>query len=278
MRGFAKGFILAIIASVSFVTPAQALTVHTVTFEENLPSGNSQIAYQTSSTTATLTPVTSLVPTFVYPGRAFLSWNTQASGNGTKYLNGAQYSFGSDLTLYAQWQAPSEAVTFHENRTLSDTTYASETRSGPSNLTLFVNLTPSFSNPGYGFVGWNTEPSGKGTSYLDGAKYSFTTNISLYAQWVKVIAATTPLVLVGVVSHGQDHSTIQRLATSIRSKHFRRIEVVQVGKPKSEATSATKVASTLAQMILQHGGPEVTVVVRHVGNVGSLSFAEVFAS
>ena len=208
MRGIAKGIVGALIASMLSMSSANALTLHTVTFEENLPSGTSQVAFQTSAVSTTLTPLGSLVPSFNYPNHSFVSWNTQPTGSGTKYLNGAVFSFSSDTTLYAQWQSPNQVVTFRQNRTLSDQTYASEIKNAPSNLTLFSNLNPQFSNPGYGFVGWNTEASGKGTSYLDGAKYSFATSVTLYAQWVKVITTSSPLVLVGVVRHSRDQATI----------------------------------------------------------------------
>ena len=36
---------------------------------------------------------------------------------------------------------------------------------------------------GYIFVNWNTEPNGSGTSYSVGDSISFTSNITLYAQW-----------------------------------------------------------------------------------------------
>jgi uncharacterized repeat protein (TIGR02543 family) len=40
-----------------------------------------------------------------------------------------------------------------------------------------------FTRSGYSFVGWNTAANGSGTSYSDGASYSFTSNVTLYAQW-----------------------------------------------------------------------------------------------
>jgi uncharacterized repeat protein (TIGR02543 family) len=45
-------------------------------------------------------------------------------------------------------------------------------------------LTPNaFTRPGYTFTGWNTAANGSGTSYANGANYTFTANITLYAQW-----------------------------------------------------------------------------------------------
>ena len=43
--------------------------------------------------------------------------------------------------------------------------------------------TNTFTNAGYHFTGWNTETDGSGTAYADGASYSFTADVTLYAQW-----------------------------------------------------------------------------------------------
>ena len=51
----------------------------------------------------------------------------------------------------------------------------------------------TFTKTGYKFIGWNTDPSGKGTSYADYQSISnlSSTNgeiITLYAQWQRVMA------------------------------------------------------------------------------------------
>ncbi len=43
--------------------------------------------------------------------------------------------------------------------------------------------TNTFMREGYTFSGWNTLANGTGTNYADGAIYSFTSNITLYAKW-----------------------------------------------------------------------------------------------
>jgi uncharacterized repeat protein (TIGR02543 family) len=40
---------------------------------------------------------------FTRSGYTFTGWNTRQDGTGTPYAAGAEYSFASDLTLYAQW-------------------------------------------------------------------------------------------------------------------------------------------------------------------------------
>ncbi len=41
----------------------------------------------------------------------------------------------------------------------------------------------AYSNTGHTFSGWNTAANGSGTAYADGADYTFTASITLYAQW-----------------------------------------------------------------------------------------------
>lgn len=76
------------------------------------------------------------------------------------------------------------SVTFNENDSLTDGVYAGETADTSTDLTLFANLNPSFSNPGMSFVDWNTSPDGSGTTYTDGESYNFDAPLTLYAIWV----------------------------------------------------------------------------------------------
>jgi outer membrane protein OmpA-like peptidoglycan-associated protein len=75
-------------------------------------------------------------------------------------------------------------VTFNENDSLADGVYAGQTADTSTDLTLFSNLNPSFSNPGKTFVGWNTAPDGGGITYTDGESYDFGAPLTLYAIWV----------------------------------------------------------------------------------------------
>jgi len=81
--------------------------------------------------------------------------------------------------------SPFNIVTFHENANLNDNVSTYQSLNAPSNLTLFVDLSPTFSNPDFVFDGWNTSPYGTGSFYPDGSSYSFTANLDLYAQWTQ---------------------------------------------------------------------------------------------
>jgi uncharacterized repeat protein (TIGR02543 family) len=65
-------------------------------------------------------------------------------------------------------------------------------QSGLSSAALTLN---TFTRSGFSFSGWNTDQNGNGTPYIDGATYSFASNVTLYAQWTQdpttTIAATT---------------------------------------------------------------------------------------
>jgi uncharacterized repeat protein (TIGR02543 family) len=81
-------------------------------------------------------------------------------------------------------------VTFYENASGTDVTNTFQTGTSAQDLTLFANLNPAFSNPGHTFSGWNTSPNGGGTSFGDGASYSFASDVSLYAQWSALATIT----------------------------------------------------------------------------------------
>ena len=45
----------------------------------------------------------------------------------------------------------------------------------------------TFSRSGYVFVGWNTKADGSGASYAEGESLTLTTDLTLYAQWEKLV-------------------------------------------------------------------------------------------
>jgi uncharacterized repeat protein (TIGR02543 family) len=172
--------------------PSYASSVATVTFAENATLDDSVVTFQADVGSAPLTLFQNLSPQFVNTGYTFENWNTLADGSGTTYSDGATYNFGyGDIVLWAQWQM--NDVTFYQNRNGLDSVTATQTSSVSTSLTLFSSLVPEFSNPGYNFAGWNTNPLGSGTSYANGATYDFTKgNLVLYAQWtpIPLVSAT----------------------------------------------------------------------------------------
>ncbi len=110
-------------------------------------------------------------------GFSFSGWNTDSSGTGTAYADGATYSFSVDVTLYAQWTAlTNHTVTFDANG--GSGTMSPQIANVPTALTA-----NTFTRTGYTFSGWNTASGGGGTAYANGATYSFAADVTLYAQW-----------------------------------------------------------------------------------------------
>ncbi|HEV7958635.1 MAG TPA: InlB B-repeat-containing protein, partial [Acidimicrobiales bacterium] len=190
--------VVAILITVSLpllsVHPASAAIGETVTFAENDSPSDPAYALQSAEGETPLTLFVDLSPAFSNPGYTFVDWNTEPNGSGTSYTDGETFDFVSTPdpgpVLYAIWEGLYETVTFAENDSGTDSVVASQTENGNTALTLFANLSPHFSNPGFTFAGWNTEPNGSGTSYTDGESYSFLSPLVVYAQWDEVPPAT----------------------------------------------------------------------------------------
>ncbi len=82
-------------------------------------------------------------------------------------------------------------VTFYENDSPSDSVNTYQTLNAPADLTLFSALSPAFAKSGSSFAGWNTAADGSGIPYSDGALYSFSADLALYAQWTAVTTVGT---------------------------------------------------------------------------------------
>lgn len=117
---------------------------------------------------------------FTREGYDFVGWNTQADGKGTGYEDKATVAFGDNLTLYAQWKQRTHKVTFVPNaRKVKGKMEEQEVVEGTDTA-----LSPNnYTRKGFSFVGWNTQPDGKGTVYADKAVVNLKEDLELYAQW-----------------------------------------------------------------------------------------------
>ena len=167
---------------------------HTVTFNSN--GGSGSMSNQVANVPTALT-----TNSFTRAGYSFSSWNTLANGSGSAYANGATYSFSADVILYAQWTAlPNHTVTFNSNG--GSGSMSNQVANIPTALT-----TNSFTRTGYSFNNWNTAANGSGTSYANGATYSFSADVTLYAQWTAL-----PNHTVTFNSHGGSGSMSNQIA------------------------------------------------------------------
>ena len=115
------------------------------------------------------------LPTPTRTGYTFNGWYTQASG-GTKYESTTKVTFTSETILYARWTANVYTLKFNANggsvsEASRSVTYGSA-----------VGELPEPTRTGYTFQGWYTATSG-GTKYESTTIVSFTSEITLYAQW-----------------------------------------------------------------------------------------------
>jgi uncharacterized repeat protein (TIGR02543 family) len=117
--------------------------------------------------------------TFSRTGYIFSGWTANADGSGTSYADSSNITTASDITLYAKWiTGVNKVVTFNGN---SSTSGSMATQSAGTATALNAN---TFVRTNYTFTGWNTAANGTGYAYSDSAVYAFTTDTTLYAQWV----------------------------------------------------------------------------------------------
>jgi len=119
-------------------------------------------------------------------GFSFAGWNTKSDGSGSTYTQGQTFPMGTaNIILYAKWTAnPGYTVTYDGNGAAGgsvptdNTMYASgQSVSVSDNSGLLV-------NPGYIFLGWNTEADGRGYSYFAGETFIIgSSDVTLYAMW-----------------------------------------------------------------------------------------------
>ncbi len=148
---------------------------YTVTFDAN--GGTGSMSNQTASVATNLT-----ANAFTRAGYTFAGWNTAAGGGGTAYADGASFPFTANTTLYAQWTANNNTVTFDGNGATGGST-ATQTIATAATASLTSN---GYTRTGFTFDGWGTS-SGGPVVYTDGASYTMgTTNVTLYAQWTAV--------------------------------------------------------------------------------------------
>jgi hypothetical protein len=163
----------ALTASATFtVGSSVAIGLFEVIFESN--GGFGSMANQLAGSATALE-----ANTFFLPGHTFTGWNTSADGLGVPYANSATYSFSSNIILYAQYSINSYTVTFDANTGTGS--MPTETEPYGSDVALTTN---DFELANATFNGWNTNADGSGDAYADGSVYSFTSDITLYAQWV----------------------------------------------------------------------------------------------
>jgi M6 family metalloprotease-like protein len=83
---------------------------------------------------------------------------------------------------------PTYTVSYNGNGNTSGSAPASQVKTNGVNLTLAGQ--GSLSKAGYNFSCWNTAANGSGTNYAVGGTYTANASVTLYAQWVGMLAPT----------------------------------------------------------------------------------------
>jgi uncharacterized repeat protein (TIGR02543 family) len=160
---------------------------YTVTYNVNGGTGNAQRSSTNVSSDSYTTGGSSVsIPaagTLERSGYTFAGWNTSASGSGTSYAAGDNYTTISNVILYAKWNAVTYTITYNGNTSDGGTapTTGGYTTGQASPYSVLTNTYTKTSNI---FGGWNTAANGTGTSYSPGATITTLANIVLYATWI----------------------------------------------------------------------------------------------
>lgn len=152
------------------VKPSKKITI---TYNGNgATSGkmSSQKAYTNST-------VTLKKNAFQKSGYTFAGWNTKKNGKGKAYSDKQKVTgFTGNVTLYAQWKAPTYKITYKldggKNNTKNPSTYKKTTKT--------INL-KNPSKKGYTFKGWYSDKKFK--NKVTSIKKGSTGNKTLYAKW-----------------------------------------------------------------------------------------------
>ena len=151
-----------------------ATNLNTITFNSNYGTVETSTQRVTSGASTLLN-----AGTFSRSGYIFSGWTANADGTGTSYADSSYITTSADITLYAKWiTGVNKIVTFNGN---SSTSGSMSTQSAGTATALTTN---SYVRTNYTFTGWNTAANGTGYAYAENAIYAFTTDTTLYAQWV----------------------------------------------------------------------------------------------
>jgi uncharacterized repeat protein (TIGR02543 family) len=189
------------------VDPAAKFTMlpnNIVLYAQWVPVGKYSLTYNSNGATGGTVPteteslieggkftVKANTGALLLPLNVFDGWNTKADGTGTKYSPGATLVVEKEnITLYAQWKAlPTFTITFNGNSPTAGTAPIDTKKYLEGEIANIPQNTGMLVKTGFTFVGWNTKADGSGVSYPSGGAFKIgTSNLVLFAQWVKVVA------------------------------------------------------------------------------------------
>jgi len=172
------------------------------------PTATSGLTVGLISLSPAVCTVSGFVITIVGPGNCTIR-NVQA-GNVT-------YSSAPPVEYTFVVAAPvaSHTITYDGNTKTSGSVPSNTTGNGA--VTLATN-SGTLAKTGYTFTGWNTQADGNGTHYAVSTSYNLTADVTLYAEWTAVVAASYTITFDGNTNTG---GTAPAVITGAGSKTLR---------------------------------------------------------
>jgi uncharacterized repeat protein (TIGR02543 family) len=172
-----------------------------------------------------------VLPTPAYAGYTFNGWYTASTGGTLVGSAGSSYVFSASAVLYAQWtlvaappvQPLKDTVGFVANGGTGSV--AALTGANGTSVTLPGGT--GLSNAGNTFASWNTVAAGTGATYNVGALLALGGSLTLYAQWVPLLAIHAPVILLGAV--GTFASNSSWLSPALKAQTHRLAVLVKRG-------------------------------------------------
>lgn len=213
-------------------------------------NANGGIGEPASQTKTHGTALTLRTQTPTRTGYTFQSWNTNAAGTGTNYAPGASYTGNANATLYAKWKPNTYKFVFHPNSPDATGTMPDQTFTYDASQNAYAN---AFINPGFRFVGWDTDPNATPSSTLlvrgDSAPVLNLTDVNdtvfdVYAVW-RPIGESDVEISAGKTLHGD----------AVTDEFTFRIEPVEGWRHENESTRESGTTISAAEMPLPEGTP-----------------------
>ena len=168
-----SGFTVSTSQDTNPVAATGAIPTDTITFDSE---GGSAVSSMSGPDGTMIT----LPAAPTYPGYSFNGWFVATSGGSALT---SPYTLAGSTTLYAQWSLSAYSITFAPNFPVP--TKGSGTMATESVAFGVATVLPpdAFSDTGYTFAGWSTNPGGGGNTYSNGQSITVSAPVVLYAQW-----------------------------------------------------------------------------------------------
>ncbi|MFA5675910.1 MAG: InlB B-repeat-containing protein, partial [Christensenellales bacterium] len=122
-----------------------------------------------------------------FDGYKFLRWTDVSDFNTLSNANPYTFTVLKSQTIAPVFEALAEGeyiVTYVGNGNTGGTVPSSQAYTAPATIS---GNTGHLTRTGYLFTGWNTRANGSGTGYAAGDIYSLGANLTLYAQWERIL-------------------------------------------------------------------------------------------